>query len=1836
MATKKEKILAQLSELISSANVDIYANGKSSVIGTLASIYNIFNTEKAKEEKKKRQAQNNEPDIKKNPEMNPENDDQDQNTGNSGYASDDESGNDRNNGKNRNDGDEGEEGEGNSEERNPSSNGSKGKRGKSKLSSSGEDDEGEDDEGDDDDVEGSDGSDSKGGKTGRKSSSDSGEFDDTDDEFEPGNDDSDESGKKEKSGKRGAGSGGDYDDSDEFDDTDDGVDLSDDDSIEFNDTDDEFKPGDNDSDDSDESDKKRKPRGGGIGNGGDYDGFETGDNDSDESGKKRKASGDGIGSGGDYDDSDEFDDTDDEVEPDDDSSEEGQQGNHSSRQGNLPGQQSGQNGQDDDEDGEDYDDEYEPGDAVQGNQPGQQSGQNSQPGQNSQSGQPGLSGQPGQNSQSGQPGLSGQNGQHMQQLGQQPGQNSQSGQPGLSGQNGQQLEQPEQPVRNGQQPGDESNPDDDSADKNGTNPRALKVAMADGNSSGNGRAIMDHESSHVISSQEMDEKQKSSSGTLKKNEADTASPFADLNAIFGSALAGTFKRIENDGGLSAEELKAMHDLEETIKGRQRKNKRSIVNWPAKLRKFFKGSMQIGKTRFTTSSKFHPDAALKRRREPVKPSGRKIAIFIDTSGSVFGTPGALQQFLTEITKIATGDSAFKYYDIIPFSDDINFEATLIEQPKSVIASKEWSISNIAIGYSTIYDSVYNFIYDYYINHKADDDAENLSDEEKVKIKYKPNCILIVSDTDVCWNTNKFSTWASLPKNKEKGEAITKAFNGKCCFLGLHSLRQDSEEHPIQDMFAEACIPGTKVVPILYDDFAQYVDLSGQDENEDLDENYSINNNMNTEYFTILNEGFKKGGIASNVAKPNVVAPNADSKDLQNPGGDANTPGADNTRKTRDLSDHEVFMAASTVSKEAATMVSDNAFTKEIRDWVEEALKPWGLRFVDSEAQCRNAPQTYTVDSAGRVVINNQLSSNSNSRDDQHVSHKQISRAVTFPSKAFDDKYINADITIKKYIGNLIISGFKGTKLPKFIPKQIRGGENGGNFIITDCSNLNSIENFPTYVDTFVKIYNTDLTQTDVDNYKSIVMNSWKDFRNKNGLPLNNPPRFDANDIFENNNYIMNRNINRIVESRRRLAEAYRMQSSPIMKVNETFGYLDKENPDYNSIPLELNRIATLSYNKPIIRKLTSEIRAPWGYLTTDMVDVYDKPADYHKMVAAIPGKKEIGSELQYGIMIFTDAQDRITYILRGSEADSDSFYIDPDLIKLIPERVNLMREIKDVIKNFDIDPNSFAAGKNGNTLDEFCSKLVYDAICKYQDDDTMASAYGFFNIYTFEEDSTYREICDNIKQVISDCAGGKKLINPTTNKVTEIPKNLTFKLGDTTASLMFKRIISEHGDTLRKKFDFNLGKVINPILLRAILQAANIRDIKDAALFNSTSNSTYTIYSAEELEKMSNDELIDVYNKFSTMNVTNSMLYNFSVKVNGEKGSIKPIEELTQPSALLLFPDMVSHLYWIKNVSTTNRKYNSDPTIPELDFENIDKLDDPAARAEEFNSDETIRKARERFMTKGPEPYRKPGYKYTSKKSERWPKMWDNLEKYGDKAEEVRSDATAGLYVSKKERENFRARDARDAWNADHDRAGARFDILRAKTRLNNRTRRMIDVENDPKNPDVFISAVKGDENFIDIFRQFRRNFLLYTKVMKNGKMRFLALYDKIIDTVKANGSKEFKPNLFLKYYSNIYDFVTFVNKQNYEYHDPTNKDNIIAILNFANTLLGDVDNNGVHVSWFNDDNAKIMNAVENQDDAQMRAAMDTIAEHNEVISKFCDEYKLKVYRYNRSSIFGNN
>ena len=63
---------------------------------------------------------------------------------------------------------------------------------------------------------------------------------------------------------------------------------------------------------------------------------------------------------------------------------------------------------------------------------------------------------------------------------------------------------------------------------------------------------------------------------------------------------------------------------------------------------------------------------------------------------------------------------------------------------------------------------------------------------------------------------------------------------------------------------------------------------------------------------------------------------------------------------------------------------------------------------------------------------------------------------------------------------------------------------------------------------------------------------------------------------------------------------------------------------------------------------------------------------------------------------------------------------------------------------------------------------------------------------------------------------------------------------------------------------------------------------------------------------------------------------------------------------------------------------------------------------------------------------------------------------------------------------------------------------------------------------------------------------------------------------------------------------------------------------------------GRNFDWNYDDNAEIIDAVNNQDDAQMRAAMDTIAKHSEAIDNLCKQFGSKVYHYSRSSIFGNN
>lgn len=1331
----------------------------------------------------------------------------------------------------------------------------------------------------------------------------------------------------------------------------------------------------------------------------------------------------------------------------------------------------------------------------------------------------------------------------------------------------------------------------------------------------------------------MDEKVKSSTGRLKKNEVDTTSPFADLDAIFGKALAGTFEKI-GQAGVGGPET---DDLKERIEGRIRKNRRSVVDWPSKLRKFFRGTLEWSKRGFTTPSKFHPDAALKRREEKTVPRGRKLTVFVDTSGSVFGTPGVLQQFIAEVSKIAGGENSFKYYDIVPFNDTIDFGAALIERARSEIRNKNWTLSNLTSG-GTVYDCVYNFIYNYYIDHKDKEDNEYNDDAHKVKINHKPNCILIVSDSDVLADFNKFSVWAKQAENKEKGEKIAKAYARKVFFMGLYPAQWASlGDMSWEDAFKEACIPGTKVLPVPYEDFLKYLDLDSNTD-EDTNENYIINNKMDAKYFKI-DEAFKKkaGGTRPAAMPGNPIDP-TDPNGPDGPDSSDDAPEEQPENQPVQGSHSDLFNRVRGVSKGAASGLMDNAFVEDVDEWIKEVLVPaWGLTKVPSESQCRNLPQTYAVDADGNVVINNQLlGMGRRETDDRHAGRKMMFSRNTFPKKAFSEKYINNPIVIKKYVGSLTIDGFTGTQLPGFIPKQIRCGESGGELIITNCPNLNSIVNMPVYVDRRVSISNTDLTLQDVRDYKKIIRDSWTEFRTKNSLSLDNPPKVIANDIFENKNNKMDRK-EYLVESRRRLARRYSMQSSPIMTVNETFGHLDKENPDYDSIPLELNKIAKMPNNKPIIRELTSKVKAPWGYLTSNMVDVYDKPEDYHLITKLIQGAKKIAADGQFGIMIFTDSEDNITYINTGTGSTTNSLYIDNDIKNTMNVRVDMMKSIKNTLDAYGIDPNTFPNDKNIVTLDEFCGKIVYNAIVKYKNDTTTPLAQdSIFNIDTFDDCTTYKDICDLIRRDISRVSYGRKYWNTAQKKFSSFTQDVAYALNskgepNSTDSLQFKRIISTYGPQLKYKME----TILNPELLAVIIKAVNIRDIKDAGPFDGTlvknvysnTSGTYPLYKESVLDNMSASEMYDIYDDLRNVNVINSILYNTSVKIDeSKKGAVG--NSFSRFEQLLLFPDKVSRLYWIKNepMNIKRRKGSDDAFIEPVDTRNVTDLEDDAAKAAAFGSEETVDKFRQGFYTRGQEPNQ--DYRGAESKQHRiWRELdRDNNEIYGDLADEVRGRAQSGLYATKKERNNYIARERREQWNELYG-GNTKYSATSAKFDRDRRTSGIIDVED----PVAYAHAVKGDIDFVDTYNQFVRNFNSFTSKTKSGKMSCQARFDNLIKI--GEDAPGFKQGIVVKYFSAIYDLVMHLSKQNFKYHAQDKESQLKALLAATNVILGSYDSNSNYVSWYQDDCANLQDAIEDNDGNGIRDALESMSEHTKAIINMCNTYKLNVYHYSRGSVF---
>ena len=255
-------------------------------------------------------------------------------------------------------------------------------------------------------------------------------------------------------------------------------------------------------------------------------------------------------------------------------------------------------------------------------------------------------------------------------------------------------------------------------------------------------------------------------------------------------------------------------------------------------------------------------------------------------------------------------------------------------------------------------------------------------------------------------------------------------------------------------------------------------------------------MNKEGYYVINEaGFKslKGGKKATPAAPAAPVPPEDPGD-ENSKDDYTTIPSE-PEESQPVSMSEKIKRIRQLEKRIAAQTGSHAFSETIHQWI-KTVYSWRLRQVNTLQETLELPQTYCITADNTVVINNETfatmgthaseieklrrknkdySSPDSAFDplipmDEKLPNGEIMSKM--PAKAFSSKCIDADINIVSYRGNLIIQGFMGEVLPRFIPKKIIKGsfdpDGGGNLIVMNCPNLKSYENMPTNVEGVIRI------------------------------------------------------------------------------------------------------------------------------------------------------------------------------------------------------------------------------------------------------------------------------------------------------------------------------------------------------------------------------------------------------------------------------------------------------------------------------------------------------------------------------------------------------------------------------------------------------------------------------------------------------------------------------------------------------------------------------------------------------------------------------------------------
>jgi hypothetical protein len=586
-------------------------------------------------------------------------------------------------------------------------------------------------------------------------------------------------------------------------------------------------------------------------------------------------------------------------------------------------------------------------------------------------------------------------------------------------------------------------------------PGDLRIAKADGVCRGVGSFNSEN---HIMSEEQSDELHKMNKVSKERSVKDApyrddAGLFGILNSIYGSRLR---KELFTDGDIDAS------TIVDKVEQRIRNNHKSKMNWLKELKRFFKhksGKLvkTLEKTRTILGGKDDPYS---RRLEFKGDSGNKLVIFLDTSGSVLGSPDVLEQFIAEIQSIAK-KCELKTVDLILFNDCIDYNNSQRDIKVGRIKRSDWEVQVSSGG--TNYPPVYNYIYDYYVKDK------------------RVSAIMIMSDADVTWEGNRFPAWAA--SHKARGEKIEKKLGKKTLFFAL-----DDREDGVAQTY-QACMPnGATVIVASYSNF---VNLLNENKNTDMNYYTVLNedDNLNvldmpviesavprrSKYGMMFEAGFKKHTPSAQPTPPAAPSP-GDPEDPEEPDDNSDDPMAQFNKE---------MGKAIGVDRAVASRGSDDTYNLDASAWVASLFLLNKLKRETDPNTVMLHPQTYCFTPNGNVFINNEfLPMGVRRYSDKQPPEFTTSSKFTV-SKVALDNCTNAP-KIMRYKGDFVIQGYMGETLPAFIPRNITSNDDGdlrvGNFIIRNCPNLTSLDNAPDFVESYVKIQgDTNITPDIIAEY-----------------------------------------------------------------------------------------------------------------------------------------------------------------------------------------------------------------------------------------------------------------------------------------------------------------------------------------------------------------------------------------------------------------------------------------------------------------------------------------------------------------------------------------------------------------------------------------------------------------------------------------------------------------------------------------------------------------------------------------------------------------------------------